>query len=689
MRRLRVTRRSVAAAVAALGLCLLLIAPVLVFGGLTMRNALDDHERDLDAERGRIASLAASLVERSMASRANQLLQLGARDDVRDAFARPDGARLAALLDPVIAGRPDVATALALDSGGRLLMRIPEDPAAIGQSFADRDYVAGSLATDQVHVSRPLVSRIDPSLVVVVLAHAVRQEGRPVGIAILTVRPSVLVQDLQAALDAPGREILLVDQDAGTIASTAARPVFGRLGVPVAGAGDVVEVGGMTREHASAAVAGTGWSLHVLDNPAALYAERSALAGRVAGPIAAALAVSGILAALLASAYLMLVRQRERLAAANERLVSANTEIEAATRAKSDFLASMSHELRTPLNAVLGFSDVLAEQLHDTLSERQTRYLANIHAAGAHLLELINDVLDLSKVEAGRLVLRVEVLPLRAVLEPVVASAAQLAADRGVRFDAAQAGDAAVRVDPARVRQMLLNLLSNAVKFTPAGGSVSLRATARGDDLRFEVADTGIGIPQDRRERVFGVFERLHEGRSEAPGTGLGLAITKRLVELHGGEIGFASAEGSGSTFWVELPGVVVAAVDGARLLVVEDEPRDAELVAHLAREAGLRVEIAPSAASGLSAIARSAPTAVVLDLRLPDRRGEEVLRSLKSDPATAGIPVLVVTVEDDDGQARLAGASDHLTKPIDRERLRGWLARIARADAALARAVT
>jgi CheY-like chemotaxis protein len=289
-------------------------------------------------------------------------------------------------------------------------------------------------------------------------------------------------------------------------------------------------------------------------------------------------------------------------------------------------------------------------------------------------------------VEAGRLQLRPEVVSLSTLLEPVIASAAQIAADRAVRFEAPDVPMGTALLDPSRVRQVLLNLLSNAVKFSKPGGTVQLVVTTDRSVLRLEVIDDGIGIPAEQQGRVFGVFERLHEGRSEASGTGLGLAITKKLVELQHGLIDFASVEGQGTRFWVTFEDVMVEASVGPRILVVEDDASDAELITELAREAGHRVEVAPTASAGLAAIARSAPTAVVLDLRLPDRRGDDVLRSLKANPLTARIQVLVVTVEDDDGVTRVLGA-DHMTKPIDRERLRRWLVAVKVGGGELARA--
>ena len=352
--------------------------------------------------------------------------------------------------------------------------------------------------------------------------------------------------------------------------------------------------------------------------------------------------------------------------------------LQEATRAKSEFLASMSHELRTPLNGILGFSDLLAEKLRGQATDRELRYVQNIHDAGDHLLALINDVLDISKVEAGRVELRPETIAVGQLLAPVVAGTRQAASDRGVSLTVQANDGGLVRVDPGRVRQIFYNLLSNAVKFTPSGGSVVLEVAIDGRDLVASVADSGIGIPADRHERVFGMFERVNEDRSDATGTGLGLALTKSLVDMHTGTIAFESAEGRGTTFRVLLPEVATEAAPADRLLVVEDSPPDAELIVELAAGAGLSTEVVGSAEAAVAAIERARPSGVVLDLRLPDQRGERVLEDLRSRRSTADVPVIVVTIEDDDGKLRQLGVDDHLTKPIDAERLRRWLGRVA-----------
>jgi CheY-like chemotaxis protein/two-component sensor histidine kinase len=363
-------------------------------------------------------------------------------------------------------------------------------------------------------------------------------------------------------------------------------------------------------------------------------------------------------------------------------LASANRDLSQATKVKSEFLANMSHELRTPLNAILGFSGLLSEQLAGSMTDKQKRFLRNIHEAGEHLLDLINDVLDLSKVEAGRLDLRPEIVTLDALLEPVSAAGRTAAQAKGVLFTMETPDSPPLFLDPTRVRQVLFNLVSNAVKFTPGGGHVTLRALVEGRELRFEVADTGVGIPSAALDRVFGVFERFHEGRTDASGTGLGLALSKRLVEQMNGTIAFESEEGKGSTFSVQLRDVVSEQLVGDRILVVEDERHDADLIVAVAAAMDLRAEVVRGLAGTEDALARGRPLGVVLDLRLLDGRGEQFLRRLRTDPLLADVPVIVVTVEADPAATLALGADDYLTKPIDRVRLETWLRRLKqRAD--------
>jgi two-component system sensor histidine kinase/response regulator len=271
--------------------------------------------------------------------------------------------------------------------------------------------------------------------------------------------------------------------------------------------------------------------------------------------------------------------------------------------------------------------------------------------------------------------LRREPIALDALLEPVIATTRLAAEGRGVHFEAATTAAPIVTVDATRVRQILDNLLSNAVKFTPVGGSVRLTASADSDGLVFEVKDTGIGIPAESHAKVFGTFERFHESAEGQPGTGLGLALTKSLVELHGGTITFESSVGIGTTFRVQLPGSVPRAIDGARLLIVEDDRRDADLVVALAERHGVASDVARSVYEALSIIERQAPAGIVLDLSLPDGRGEIILQTLRD--RNLRIPALIVTALDEQVDADL-GVDDQLRKPIDAARFDRWLQRFA-----------
>ena len=250
------------------------------------------------------------------------------------------------------------------------------------------------------------------------------------------------------------------------------------------------------------------------------------------------------------------VQERTReLAAALGELDDKSRELEAVSRHKSEFLANMSHELRTPLNAIIGFSQVLREQLFGEVNEKQGEYLDDILSSGNHLLALINDILDLSKVEAGQIELEVAPFSLREALERGVVMVREQATNDGVQIELSAAPDVdIVTGDERRIRQVIFNLLSNAVKFTPAGGAVDVSARQVNGEVRVSVADTGPGIAPEDHERIFDEFQQTETGIEQREGTGLGLALSKRLVELHGGRIWVESELGEGSTFVFALP---------------------------------------------------------------------------------------------------------------------------------------
>jgi signal transduction histidine kinase/CheY-like chemotaxis protein len=365
-------------------------------------------------------------------------------------------------------------------------------------------------------------------------------------------------------------------------------------------------------------------------------------------------------------------------------------EVEVASRHKSEFLASMSHELRTPLNAVIGFSEVLLERMFGDLNDRQEEYLRDIWSSGKHLLELLNEILDLSKVEAGQMTLEPTEFSLQEALGHGLALVRERAARHGIRLGLEVAPEVGlVRADELRIKQVIVNLLSNAVKFTPDGGRVGVRARTEGSEVLVTVADTGTGVAAGDRERIFESFQQGGRRASTTEGTGLGLTLSKRIVELHGGRIWVESELGVGSTFGFAIPAGVPAPAAGAAVdddpgradgtgtvVVIDDDRRSIDLLTVYLEAAGLRVVSASDGRRGVELIRALKPAIVVLDILLPGLDGWQVLESLKADPTTAAIPVVVVSILDERGRGLALGAAEYLVKPVSREGVLDALAR-------------
>lgn len=369
-----------------------------------------------------------------------------------------------------------------------------------------------------------------------------------------------------------------------------------------------------------------------------------------------------------------------------------------ATRHKSEFLANMSHELRTPLNAVIGFSEVLLERMFGEINQKQEEYLRDILGAGRHLLALINDILDLAKIESGQMELDLGIVDLPAVLNSTFILIRERAKRHGIHLSL----DIDHRlgrftVDERKLKQVLLNLLSNAVKFTPDGGTVSLKAVRQEEGVEISVIDTGIGIEPEFQQKIFDEFFQVGDPLRKHEGTGLGLAVTKKYIELHGGQIRVHSGKGQGSTFVLTLPILSTPEKNSAptvtlpaahpqanapQVLVVEDDPAAAKLLSIYLLEAGFSVEIAADGEEGFEKAKSLRPSLITVDILLPKIDGWELLTRLKADQVTALIPVVVVSIVDEPGRGFSLGAADYLLKPVDQEVLARVIQRVAQSHA-------
>lgn len=381
-----------------------------------------------------------------------------------------------------------------------------------------------------------------------------------------------------------------------------------------------------------------------------------------------------------------------------ERRVEKRTrELERALRAKDEFLASMSHELRTPLNAILGLSESLAENIAGPLNEKQQRYVKTISESGSHLLSLINDILDLARIESGQVVLNITEVNLQQVCQASLRMINQLAhkKEQEVRLEVENGIDS-IWVDERRLKQILVNLLSNAVKFTPAGGTLGLKVQADPVEKRvmFTVWDNGIGISENDFTRLFQPFVQLDSSLSrEAPGTGLGLALVAQMVRLHGGNVSLESKLNEGSRFTVTLPWEPALATDAelrmkstgkfrairsdARdrpiILLIEDTKDTTVMVTDYLQMAGYQVLSARDALTGLDLAKRNRPDLILMDIHLPGIDGLEATRRLRADVEFRTLPIIALTalaMPGDRERCLAAGATDYVTKPVSLKKL-------------------
>ncbi|MHB1702069.1 MAG: ATP-binding response regulator, partial [Acidobacteriaceae bacterium] len=375
----------------------------------------------------------------------------------------------------------------------------------------------------------------------------------------------------------------------------------------------------------------------------------------------------------------------------NEALKHKRREADRANELKSEFLANMSHELRTPLNAISGFSELLSAEIAGPITEKQRRFLSHIETGAHHLLQLINDILDLSKIEAGQSELELRSLDPSLVLEEVLSGIRSLAMGKNIHLNSQCESGLALSADHIRLKQVLYNLLSNAVKFTPEGGRIEAKVFRQGESIRFEVSDTGRGISEEDQKIIFDEFRQAATpSDSTNEGTGLGLAISKKLVEKHGGSIGVVSAPGKGSLFYFLLPALAEESLPlpdreqtatasrrpqaeprlSPLVLVVDDDVNACELVCNYLDSSGYRTATARSSADAIRLVGELQPDLITLDLLMPDGNGFGALYDLKSTYGSDLPPVIIVSVIDDRGAGLAMGAADYLVKPVSRNGL-------------------
>ena len=389
-----------------------------------------------------------------------------------------------------------------------------------------------------------------------------------------------------------------------------------------------------------------------------------------------------------------LMRQHAALRRADEEILQINRQLEQSNRYKSEFLANMSHELRTPLNAVLGFSEILLDTTMNLTSGERTEFLRNIHSSGQHLLGLINDILDLAKIEAGKMELKAEEMPVAEALQEVTSILEPMARQQGLQLTMIGLSDVgAIKADRSKFKQVLYNLLSNAVKFTPPPGQITLTVKDSPEHLMVSVHDTGIGMKEEDLPKLFREFEQIDGSYTRRyQGTGLGLALCRRFVEMHGGRIWAESQFGKGSTFTFTIPrdprqaAVTPTPADEAQtvesmelplVLVVEDDPASSQRLTAEIQGVGFRVAHAADGNEAVRKAMEILPDLIVIETVLPVKDGWQVLTELRARAATADVPVLVCSVTKNQQLMTDFGVVGYVAKPWATKTMQDELRRV------------
>lgn len=660
-------------------LLLLYVAlPVLLVGEVSSQTIQGALRLDQFVETGRVADRAANSLDSAVVGLSERLSASMSTGPIAEAVAQEDPGGLAALLAERRALLESVTRLALLDPAGGA---IAADPPLIGSTPPHWSDAAEAVRAERgAHLSDAVI--VDGRSVILVAGPIEPDASSPVYVA--EVDLGILGRSLRPVLGSADDVYVIDDQGRLLTRAASAAPVppqdlTASPAVRSALQGAIRlegedPLGGGRRFLASAAAPGTGWRVIAVKSTAPLDRAIAGLVEQVYLSRIVLIVVVLLGAFVVARNVGELIRQRRALAAVNLRL-------EQASQAKSHFLASVSHELRTPMNAILGFTDALLNGVDGPLNEDQRQSLTWVQRGGRDLLELINDILDLSKIEAGGLVIHPEPFAPVELVETVVGQHRPLAEQKGLGFELRDEGSpAGVMLDRQRTRQIVVNLIGNALKFTSQGSVEVVVGGAERDILEVSVRDTGLGIPEDHLDKIFEDFRQVETGRPPGVGgTGLGLAISRRLARMMGGDIAVESASGQGSTFRVTLPidcrkpeqrpAPVEPARRGERvLLTIDDDPSLGPLIEKMLTDTGWRVASVTDPVRAVAESKRLKPDAITLDLLMPGRDGLQILHDLRSDPATESIPVIVLTVLD--SGASVAGAQAHLSKPLQRQTL-------------------
>ena len=674
-------------------LLLLFILPLL--GGTywmywQSRREIEREELRSDLLRARTLS---AIVEQNFTSAENILTGVSDQAAVQREWAQHDLISMTVHLQQALKLEPAFLFVAAVETDGTLRAVAPYDK-IVGENFSYRDWYRGVTAHWQPYVSEVCRTAVTPSPLVVAVAVPIRDpQGNPSGILMAPYSLSQLAQKFKDLNKGATGEFYVVDQHGVVAASPEINPqsqpvrvsAFVAAARALSGAegSQRFQIDGKNMFVGLAPVPRLGWTV--------LYARPESVALAPALRLrnqdrSAALYLLLVYLATAGLAAILMLRQTQLLSAnqaLNLKLVQARDEAERASKFKDQFLSTMSHELRTPLNAVLGFSDLLADERYGALNDRQQRYVSHIHAGGKHLLKLISDILDLSKIEAGRMELSREDVTLASAFAEVVSALYPLAEKKTQTLLSQAAPSLHVYADGMRLKQALMNLAGNAIKFTPEGGRIELAARRVDDRVRVEVRDNGPGIPPEQQQRIFEAFFRLSQAGNATEGTGLGLAITARLVELHGGKLGIESRPGQGSCFYFSLPVVTGTreqlaptniagprAPGAPRILIVEDNVATGQLIQSQLASSGYETLRCDRPERAIDMAAEFQPDAITLDLLMKPIHGLEVLQRLKDDSLTSKIPVIVVTIADQPAVGSAVGADEYLLKPVDKATL-------------------